>query len=256
MKTFDLYARYYDLIYRDKDYAGEAKYLAGLLKQYAPLANSILELGCGTGRHAAELAALDYQVQGVDLSEEMVERAERHFSTLSKPLQAKLSCRQGDLRTVRLHKHFDAVISLFHVMSYQSTNQDLLASFGTARAHLEAGGFFVFDGWYGPGVLSDPPVLRARRWEDKEVSVLRVAEPVMHANENTVDVNYRIVVMDRVTKQFQEISETHCMRYFFKPELEMILSEAKLQMIFFSTWLTNQPPSLHTWNIVCVARAV
>ena len=50
--AFDTYARYYDLLYRDKDYAGEAAYVASHIRQHAPEAARILELGCGTGAHA------------------------------------------------------------------------------------------------------------------------------------------------------------------------------------------------------------
>jgi len=48
-QRFALYARYYDLLYADKDYAGEAAYVAGLIRQRLPGATRILELGSGTG---------------------------------------------------------------------------------------------------------------------------------------------------------------------------------------------------------------
>ena len=73
--VFDAYAAYYDLLYRDKDYAGEAAYVHGLIRRYAPGARDILELGCGTGRHAEALMDLGFRVTGVDRSGEMVARA-------------------------------------------------------------------------------------------------------------------------------------------------------------------------------------
>nr|MBA2706707.1 SAM-dependent methyltransferase [Gemmatimonadaceae bacterium] len=56
MSVFGSYSRYYDLLYRDKDYAAESAYVASLLAVHAPGARSILEIGCGTGAHAAELS--------------------------------------------------------------------------------------------------------------------------------------------------------------------------------------------------------
>ena len=44
----------------------------------------------------------------------------------------------------------DAVVSLFHVVSYQTTNGRVLDMFRNARDHLEPGGLFLFDVWYGP----------------------------------------------------------------------------------------------------------
>ncbi len=54
-KTFDLYSEYYDLLYKDKNYKKEADYIASLIKTNAPHTKSILELGCGTGKHASLL---------------------------------------------------------------------------------------------------------------------------------------------------------------------------------------------------------
>ena len=51
--VFADYARYYDLLYRDKDYAAEAEYIACLVRKFHPSARSIIiELGSGTGIHA------------------------------------------------------------------------------------------------------------------------------------------------------------------------------------------------------------
>ena len=50
----------------------------------------------------------------------------------------------------------------------------------TAAKHLKPNGVFIFDFWYGPGVLTDPPVVRLKRLENEEIEVLRIAEPVMH----------------------------------------------------------------------------
>ena len=54
--VFDAYAAYYDLLYKDKDYAGETEYVHRLIQRFNPGAKSILELGSGTGKHARLLA--------------------------------------------------------------------------------------------------------------------------------------------------------------------------------------------------------
>jgi len=48
---FERYAAYYDLLYRDKDYAAEVDYVLHTLHEAAPQIKAVLELGCGTGRH-------------------------------------------------------------------------------------------------------------------------------------------------------------------------------------------------------------
>ncbi len=169
MKNFGEYAHYYDLLYRDKDYEKEANFVHGLIHKYSPNARTILELGCGTGRHAELLASKGYDVLGIDRSREMLEAANKRLIRLEKTAAARLSFDQGDVRTYRTDKSFDAVISLFHVMSYQTTNKDLQDVFETAKVHLNRGGLFIFDCWYGPAVLTDRPAVRVKRLEDDAI---------------------------------------------------------------------------------------
>lgn len=72
MTTFGNYSRYYNLLYKDKDYKGEAGFIYDLIQKYSPGAKSILDLGCGTGRHDLLLAEKGYAITGVDMSEEML----------------------------------------------------------------------------------------------------------------------------------------------------------------------------------------
>lgn len=125
MSTFGAgYAAYYNLLYQEKDYAGEAAYIDGMVKQYCPAAQSVLNLGCGTGRHDFELLKLGYQGGvGVDQSREMLALAEVRLQGMDTRPSLSFCC--GDVRNIRLNKVFDAVLSLFHVVSYQQTDADL-----------------------------------------------------------------------------------------------------------------------------------
>jgi SAM-dependent methyltransferase len=254
MNVFGNYARYYDLLYRDKDYAGEAQFIHKLLTNYAPSTKSILELGCGTGAHAALLAKEGYQVHGVDFSTDMLQRASDRLPHLPSELASRLEFSPGDIRTIRINKQFDVVISLFHVISYQITNEDLQAAFATAKAHLKPGGVFIFDCWYGPAVLSDRPVVRVKRLEDEVLSVTRIAEPILYANENLVDVNYQVFIKQKNTGTVEEIQETHKMRYLFKPEVKFLFVQSGFDYIECGEWMTNREPGFDTWGVYFVAK--
>jgi len=251
MSVFNEYARYYDLLYRDKDYSGETEYLDLLLQSLAPGARSLLNLGCGSGAHDRQLASRGYQVTGVDLSEEMLAAA-RHGGAGNPALHYL----HGDIRSVRLKRRFEAVTSLFHVISYQVTNDDLAASFATARAHLEPGGIFVFDCWYGPGVLTERPEVRVKELEDDAIRVTRIAQPVLHADRNVVDVNYRVFLRNKESDAVREICETHSMRYLFIPELEYLLKAAGLELLCAHPAFPMNQLTGCDWNIVLAARAL
>ena len=254
MAIFSNYARYYDLMYQDKDYVGEAQFIQRLIQTYAPATTTILELGCGTGNHAMLLAKEGYQVHGVDLSQEMLGYANERCDRLSPALATRLQFSQGDLRQVRLDRKFDVVLSLFHVISYQTNNEDLLAAFETAKAHLVPGGILIFDVWYGPAVLSDPPTVRIKRLEDPSIQVTRIAEPVMEPNKNLVDVNYHIFIKDLISSKIDEIREVHTMRYLFRPELELLLDRLQMQIVESGEWLTDRQPGLNTWGVYFIVR--
>ena len=52
---------------------------------------------------------------------------------------------------------------------------------------------FLFDLWYGPGVLTDPPVVRVKEVEDDQYRLVRIARPVMYDERNIVDVNLSLI---------------------------------------------------------------
>lgn len=252
MNVFGNYSRYYDLLYKDKDYNGETAYVDKLLQRYGNAPGSILELGCGTGKHALLLSQKGYTVTGIDQSEEMLKKA---CARKNEYPDVKCEFYTGDVRNVRLDKQFDAVISLFHVISYQTSNEDLLDAFKTAAVHLKSGGTFIFDFWYGPAVLTDRPVVRVKKLEDECIKVTRIAEPVMHYNECIVDVNYTVTIKEKETADTDELTETHRMRYLFLPEVALFLKQAGLHLEHAEEWVSGNIPGAGTWGVVVIATS-
>jgi SAM-dependent methyltransferase len=249
MSVFKDYASYYDLLYQDKDYEAEADYVIGLIQKYAPHACSVLELGCGTGKYGVILARNGYDVTGIDFSKEMITIAQNKLLQIRIP---NIVFSTGDIRSIRLKRNFDLVAALFHVISYQITNDDILATLNTAREHLKEGGIFIFDCWYGPAVLTEKPSVRMKTIENEHIKVMRFAEPIVHAHDNVVDVNYTMVVKDKSNNTVDEIKETHSMRYLFKPELDMMFKSAGLRLVAFEEWLSGTKPSINSWNVTFI----
>lgn len=254
MMVFDAYARYYDLLYRDKDYAAESKYVHSILAEHAPQAESILELGCGTGRHARHLAEAGYKIAGIDASDGMLAAADSMRAALPAATAERLVFGPGDARTYRTEQQFGAVITLFHVASYQTSNADVSALLQTAAAQCEPGGIFVFDCWYGPAVLTERPETRIKRLEDEEIAITRLAEPNLDTEANRVDVHYEVHIRHKASGAVQVIEETHQMRYFFLPELHALLSACGFTPILAEEWLTRAKPSAATWGLCMAAR--
>jgi SAM-dependent methyltransferase len=247
-KVFDAYAAYYDLLYQDKNYHKEAKYILRLLEENGISSGKILELGSGTGKHAEEFAKMGFFVHGIDLSPEMVQEANHRNNN---NLEGQLFFEVGDVRNFEAGKKFDAVISLFHVISYQIKNEDIQEMFKTAAKHLKPNGVFIFDFWYGPGVLTDPPAVRQKRLENKDIEILRIAEPVMYPNENVVDVNYCVHIKQKESGKVSELNETHKMRYLFIPEILQFSSKWFTLKTNFA-WMKDSTPDFTDWLSVCI----
>ena len=250
-EVFDAYAAYYDLLYRDKDYPAEARYVQSLLRRHGVSDGSILELGCGTGKHAEQLGQLGFSIHGLDLSPSMVARARKRTPA---ELASRLQFDVGDARSTRLNRKFDAAISLFHVASYQTRNEDLLGMFATAATHLKSGGIFVFDFWYGPGVLTDPPVERVKYLEDGVIQVTRTAKPTLRPNENIVDVHYEVLVKQNRNGMVADIEETHSMRYLFLPEVRFMLQSAGMELLQAQRWMSQEALGRESWQAVVIAQ--
>ena len=252
MEVFQDYAYYYNAFYQDKDYKAEAATIGQLLKKYGHDIKYIINFGCGTGRHDLELAKLGYQCKGIDLSSMMVKIARENAGKE----HCAISFEVADVRTYGEERKYDAVISLFHVVSYQNANEDVLDTFRSARSLLDKEGILLFDVWYGPGVLSEKPSVRVKEIEDDKNKLLRIARPVMHDKENVVDVEYEVLVINKETSTVQSIKEVHNMRYFFTPELQMLLKQAGFELVTNIDCQTLGETDYSSWTSYFVARAV
>lgn len=243
--VFDAYSRYYDLLYRDKDYEAEATYIRNLLAERGLVTGALLEFGSGTGKHARLLVANGFTVHGIERSAEMVAKAE---------IAQGFSCEEGDIASVKMGQTFDAVLSLFHVISYQTTNSQLQGVFSNAADHLKVGGFFIFDFWYSPAVSAQRPSIRVKRMADADVEVTRLAEPKIFQNENRVDVHYTIFARDVASGAVKVFKEVHPMRHFSLPEIEILAGMYGFETIASEEFLTGEEPSEDTWGVCVILK--
>ena len=156
----------------------------------------------------------------------------------------------GDARSIRLGRKFDVATSLFHVASYQTQNADLASLFATAATHLNSGGRFFFDFWYGPGVLSELPETRIKRLATEEHTFIRLAEPEIDFSKNIATIKYTILA-ENLDGSRQVLEEEHSMRYLFLPEIDYLLREAGFTMVAACPWMKRNEPLERHW-LACV----
>jgi SAM-dependent methyltransferase len=127
-------AEWWPLISPPEDYAEEANFLAGVLDTASIPVRDVLELGSGGGHNAVHLKDR-FTMTLVDLSPEMLEVSDR--------LNPDCEHHQGDMRTLRLGRLFDAVF-VHDAVDYMTCETDLRRAVETARLHCRPGGLAVF----------------------------------------------------------------------------------------------------------------
>ena len=250
MVFHDQYAAAYDALYQDKDYEKECAYIEALFTKYGYRPNTILDLGCGTGGHALLLAQRGYSVIGIDRSASMLDIARRKARDLGHDIEFI----EGDITRIPTVRKCDAVIAMFAVMGYQTTNSALAAACNAAKGALVPGGLFLFDCWHGNAVLADRPVPRIKEIDlGGGERIIRFTLPEIDEMNHVVKVNFR--VWKSKENEFTETFETHPMRYLFPQETRYFLEVAGFTDVDFYPFLKLETPlTERDWNMMVVGR--
>lgn len=244
------YANAYDDLYSDKDYEKECDFIESIFKKFDYKPKTILDLGCGTGGHALVLSKRGYKVVGIDKSTPMLEIAKNKASNAG----LEIEFLEGDIARINLNKKFDAVISMFAVMSYQTTNSAIAAVCRLAKDCLASGGLFMFDCWHGPAVLTDKPTPRVKEVNSGNgEKVIRFTEPQLDMINHIVNVNFRVWKIKG--KELSENDETHPMRFIFPQEIKYFLEVSGFDNINFYPFLNlDRDLTVNDWNMMVVGK--
>jgi SAM-dependent methyltransferase len=248
----DDFAQYYDLLYSDKDYAGEVDLIDRILREESKTpAKTLLDAGCGTAGHAVQLAKRGYRVVGVDRMGGML-RIAREKATRA---GVTVDFRQADLRSLDLGMTCDAAVAMFAVLSFQIENEDLQAALKSVRRHLPAGGLFIFDVWHGAAVLSEGLQNRLKTVERDGVRLMRFATPQMDPIRQTTTTLHHMIVTAG-DKTVREVRESQTVRFLFAMEMTLHLQAAGFDLVrTFDFPRYDQLPTERSWNLGVVARA-
>ena len=155
MANFREYAKFYDIIYKDKLYKKEAN----MVYKWANKPKKILELGGGTGRHA-KYWVKKAQVINIEKSWDM-----GYHNNICQT-------NFGDIKEYNYSQmnKVDAIFAMFNVVGYA----DLI--YYMDKLPLKKGGYFIFDCWDGGVIEEAPPEYNCRTFGDID----RIVVPVIN----------------------------------------------------------------------------
>lgn len=143
---------YYDLLYKNRDEKEASAFidrLVAVLKM--PTAARVLDLACGKGRHAIQLANKGFPVTGIDLSARNISLAKEAVS------EENLLFYTHDMRKALTFGLFDYVFNIFTSFGYFETDEEHLKSLQNVSTALRSEGIFVLDFLNAPLIKTQAP---------------------------------------------------------------------------------------------------
>jgi ubiquinone/menaquinone biosynthesis C-methylase UbiE len=220
-----LHAGYYDLVYADKPYAEEARFVARRLEAVlGRQPRTLLDLACGTGRHAVEFAAIGIEVTGVDLNEELLAHARERAPEIEFVAQDMCELDLGDAR-------FEAVTCLFDSIGYPQRNERVIAALAGAGRHLAPGGALAVEFLHAPAMLLHAAPLRVGRWDTGDGGeLLRVSETRLDVARQVMEVEYDLLEL-RPDATYERWRERQSNRFFSVEEMSALMGAAGLALV-------------------------
>lgn len=247
----DRHAELYDVFYADKPYAAEAAFVAELLGalEVRPPAR-LLELACGTGRHAREFERLGYAVLATDYSKDMLACARRRAAEVG----SKVAFVDADMRTLDLPgQTFDGAVCLFDSIGYLQSNEAIGQALEAVHRHLRPGGALVLEFWHAAAMLRGYDPVRVRRFRTDGGEIVRISETTLEPFAQLGHVAYEIIeTREGVTTRFRE---TQTNRYFLAQEMRALLERAGFEAARWSAGFSSTDAiDQNTWHIIVAAR--
>ena len=220
MSIYSNFARYYDSLTANVDYKSIANAIEGYIKENAPTSNLLLDVACGTGSLAIELANLGYDVIGVDSSCEMLSEAMGKACSQGKQI---LFLNQS-MCELDLYGTVGVAVCTLDSINHITDIDVVDKVFSKVSLFLENDGLFIFDintPYKHSNILADNAFVYDCEdvycvWQNNTENDITTIN--LDFFENDGDVYYRS-------------SETFCERAYSCEEIEKLLSKNGLKVI-------------------------
>jgi SAM-dependent methyltransferase len=249
MNTYEgLHARYYDVVYADKPYVEEARFIDRLLRDAGTAPGRLLDVACGTGRHAAEFGSLGWDVTGVDLSAALLELARANAPS------ARFF--QQDMRALDVGgRPFDAITCLFDAIGYAVDDDGVLATLAAFARHLSDDGTIVFEFLHGPALARNAAPLRVRRIPLPTTGdeLVRISQTRLDEIRSVMEVEFELLEL-RANGTYDRWLESQTNRYFGEAEMRVLLEDAGLRLKgFVPAYLDGGDINESVFHVLAVA---
>lgn len=136
------YPEYYEIIFGNRNFKKECKFIAELIKKHSKIkVNSILDIACGTGPHIIELSKLDFKIAGLDISDKMLSIVDKNLKGNSN----YLGTYKRDMASFSIPSKFDSCICMVNSLEILTKNKQFTSHFNSVANCLNPGGLYIIE---------------------------------------------------------------------------------------------------------------
>ena len=222
MEAYTDFALVYDELMDNTPYEVWCEQITAVLAGNGIEKELILDLGCGTGVLTELLARKGYDMIGIDLSQEMLNRAIEKRDASKLPILYL----QQDMREFELYGTVKAVVSVCDSLNYLLEDEDVIQTFRLVNNYLDPQGLFIFDFntvYKYKEVIGDATIAENR--EDCSF----IWENYYHEQEKINE--YEITFFIKEGEFYRRFEETHFQRGYTVEEMQDFLLKAGLEFI-------------------------
>lgn len=243
---FHKYSEYYEVLNQDKNYLEECNLIDNLLTKHGHQIKNILEIGSGTGTHLKILEThFDYSCHGLEISSDMCGIAKK---------KNNIELTNTDLLNFQTAHKYDAVISMFHVISYITNTKELVTTFKKVSEILEPNGLFLFDVWYSPAVNNLKPSKRVKETTMNKLKITRTTNFKENTIRSLVNVFFDFKVHNYKNEIADSFTEEHPMRHFSYNEIELLGCLSGLNIEECISFPEMQLPNRESWGTAFIMK--
>jgi SAM-dependent methyltransferase len=243
----------YNIIYKNKNYSSEVKYLIKLFKILNIKSKTILDLGSGTGKHLFFFLDKNYKITGVEKSQAMIEHADK---------KVRKYIIRSDINNLHLKEKYNIILSQFNVIGYFNTDSSVKNFFKTTSFHLKKNGVLIFDFWNSEAVNFLKPKKKIKIFKEKNLIIKKISTPQIISNK-IINIKFDFFCKSNFSKKNYKKKINHIkfskkfkIRHFEINELICFAEKFNLKYIDSYSMLRFDPPSNKSWSTTAIFRKI